>query len=153
VRLFNQTGPRQSADYAVPNFAKQLAEIAAGVREPTLQTGDLSSSRDLSDVRDVVAAFRLLIERGTPGEAYNAGSGVALRMHDVLATLIELSGLAVAVTRKPDDGRAADTAVTRADATKLRRATGWSPRTPFAQTLRDTLDYWTHATPARSSPA
>ncbi len=153
VRLFNQTGPRQSADYAVPNFARQLAEIAAGTREPTLQTGDLSSWRDLSDVRDVVAAFRLLIERGTPGEAYNAGSGVAQRMQDVLDTLVTLSGLAVTVTRKPDDGRAADTAVTRADATKLRRATGWVPRIGFAQTLRDTLDYWTHATPARSSPA
>ncbi len=153
VRLFNQTGPRQSADYAVPNFARQLAEIAAGVREPTLQTGDLSSWRDLSDVRDVVAAFRLLIERGTPGEVYNAGSGVAQRMQDVLDTLVTLSGLAVTVTRKPDDGRAADTAVTRADATKLRRATGWSPRIGFAQTLRDTLDYWIHATPARSSPA
>ena len=153
VRLFNQTGPRQSADYAVPNFAKQLAEIAVGVREPTLQTGDLSSSRDLSDVRDVVAAFRLLIERGTPGEVYNAGSGVALRMQDVLDTLVELSGLRVSVTRKPDDGRAADTAVTRADATKLRRATGWVPRIGFAQTLRDTLDYWRLVTPPRSSPA
>ena len=153
VRLFNQTGPRQSPDYAVPNFARQLAEIAAGRREPTLQTGDLSSSRDLSDVRDVVAAFRLVIERGTPGEVYNAGSGVARRMQDVLDTLVRLSGLAVTVTRKPDAGRAADTAVTRADAGKLRRATGWAPRIPFEQTLRDTLDYWLAETTSRSSPA
>lgn len=153
VRLFNQTGPRQSADYAVPNFAKQLAEIAAGHREPTLQTGDLSSWRDLSDVRDVVAAFRLLIERGTPGEAYNAGSGVAQQIQGVLDRLVRLSGLAVTVTRKPDDGRPADAAVTRADTTKLRHATGWSPRLDIHQTLIDTLDYWRSVTPARSSPA
>jgi len=153
VRLFNQTGPRQSADYAVPNFARQLAEIAAGRRAPTIETGDLSGSRDLTDVRDVVAALRLLVERGAAGEVYNAGSGVARRMQNVLDTLVELSGLAVTVTRRADPGRAADTAVTRADATKLRRATGWEPRIPFARTLRDTLDYWLAQTGPRSSPA
>ena len=74
-------------------------------------------------------------------------------MQGVLDALVKLSGLSVTVTRKPDDGRAADTAVTRADATKLRRATGWSPRLDIHQTLTDTLDYWRSVTPARSSPA
>jgi GDP-4-dehydro-6-deoxy-D-mannose reductase len=142
VRLFNQTGPRQTPDYAVPNFARQLAEIAAGRRGPEMTVGDLSGSRDFTDVRDVVAGFRMLIERGTPGEVYNAGSGVARKMQDVLDELIELSGTCVSVTRTLDPNRRADTAVTRADAGKLRAATGWTPGVPFRQTLKDTLDYW-----------
>lgn len=142
VRLFNQTGPRQSADYAVPNFARQIAEAEAGLRPPTMETGDLNSHRDLSDVRDIVAAFRLLIEHGRRGEVYNAGRGQAYRIQDVLDRLLALSGTPIRVTRKVDPDRAADTAVTRADTAKLRRATGWEPRHALDQTLTDVLDFW-----------
>src|SRR4051812_46768689 len=75
VRLFNQIGPRQPADYAVANFARQIAAAEAGKQPPVIQTGDLSAHRDLTDVRDMIAAFRLLIERGAAGEVYNAGRG------------------------------------------------------------------------------
>jgi GDP-4-dehydro-6-deoxy-D-mannose reductase len=141
VRLFNQIGPRQSADYAVANFARQLAAIEAGRQDPVIDTGDLSAERDVTDIRDVVAAFPLLLERGRTGEAYNAGRGETFPVRDLLDRLLRLGRVRVEV-RERADARRADTAVTRADARKLRAATGWAPRIPLDQTLADTLDYW-----------
>jgi GDP-4-dehydro-6-deoxy-D-mannose reductase len=142
VRLFNQIGSRQSADYAVANFARQIAAIEAGKQEPVIETGDLSAQRDITDVRDMVAAFPLLMEKGVTGEAYNAGRGETFRIQDLLDRLLRLSRVSVEVRQKIEPGRKADTAVTRADPTKLRTATGWSPRIPLEQTLTDILDDW-----------
>ncbi len=150
VRLFNQVGPRQSADYAVPNFARQLAEAESGTGPAVIHTGDLSGHRDLTDVRDVVRALRLVIEHGRSGEVYNAGRGTTHCMADVLAELVALARVPVEVRSAADPGRGHDTAVTRADAGKLRAATGWEPRVPFRQTLADTLDSWRAASPAGS---
>ncbi len=140
IRLFNQIGPRQSPDYAVGNFARQIAAIEAGRQPPRIETGDLSSRRDLTDVRDTVAAFPLLLEKGIKGEAYNAGRGDTHTMQSVLDRLLALAKVEVEVVQKPQ--RKADTAVTRADAGNLRAATGWSPRIPLEQSLADILDYW-----------
>jgi GDP-4-dehydro-6-deoxy-D-mannose reductase len=142
VRLFNQIGPRQAADYAVANFARQVAAIEAGKQPPAIETGDLSAQRDFTDVRDMVAAFPLLLEKGMTGEAYNAGRGETYRMQDVLDRLLALSQVKVEVRQRVEPGRKADTAVTRADATKLRRATGWQPRIPLDRTLADILTHW-----------
>src|SRR5439155_24946453 len=70
VRPFNHVGPRQSPDYAVGHFARQLARIERGLDPPRLDTGDLSAHRDLTDVRDMVAAYRLVMEHGRRGEVY-----------------------------------------------------------------------------------
>ena len=142
VRLFNQVGPRQPADYALANFARQIAAAEAGRQEPVIETGDLSARRDITDVRDMVASFPLLLEKGTRGEAYNAGRGEAYRMQDLLDRLLALARVRVEVRQKVEPGRKADTAVTRADARKLRQATGWAPRIPLDQTLADVLDDW-----------
>ena len=142
VRLFNQIGPRQPADYAVANFARQIAAAEAGKQPPVIRTGDLSSHRDLTDVRDMVAAFRLLIERGATGEVYNAGRGRTWRMQDVLDRLLAQSKTKVEVQQTIEPGRKADTAVTRADTTRLRRVTGWEPQYDLDRTLKDILDYW-----------
>ncbi|MBA4067751.1 MAG: NAD-dependent dehydratase [Isosphaera sp.] len=142
VRLFNQIGPRQSTDYALPNFARQVAAAEAGRQLPVIETGDLSARRDVTDVRDVVAAFPLLLEKGRAGEAYNAGRGEAHRMQDLLDRLVALAKVRVEVRQKTDPARTADTAVTRADARKLREATGWAPRIPLDQTLADILAEW-----------
>ena len=88
VRLFNQIGPRQSADYAAANFARQIAAAEAGKQPPVIETGDLTARRDITDVRDMVAAFPLLLECGRTGEAYNAGRGETFRMQDLLNRLI-----------------------------------------------------------------
>jgi GDP-4-dehydro-6-deoxy-D-mannose reductase len=140
VRLFNQIGPRQSPDYAVANFARQIAAIEAGKQPPRIETGDLSAQRDLTDVRDTVAAFPLLLAKGATGEAYNAGRGDTFSMQTILDELLKLSTVKVEVIQKAD--RKADTAVTRAGAEKLKSATGWLPRIPLQKTLRDILDYW-----------
>jgi GDP-4-dehydro-6-deoxy-D-mannose reductase len=149
VRLFNQIGPRQSADYALPNFARQVAAIEAGRQEPVIEAkGDLSAQRDITDVRDMVAAFPLLLERGVKGEAYNAGRGETYRIGDLLDKLIATSGVKVEVRQKIEPGRRADTAVTRADARKLRDATGWAPRIPLARSLEDILNDWRRNSPS-----
>ena len=142
VRLFNQICPRQPADYAVANFARQIAAAEAGRQAAVIETGDLSARRDITDVRDMVAAFPLLLEKGAKGEAYNAGRGEAYRMQDLLDRLLTMARVKVEVRQKVEPGRKADTSVTRADAGKLRRATGWQPRIPLDQTLADILDDW-----------
>jgi GDP-4-dehydro-6-deoxy-D-mannose reductase len=142
VRLFNQIGPRQSADYAIANFARQLGQIEAGQQKPVLTTGDLSAGRDLTDVRDVVKAFRLLIEHGRTGEAYNAGSGKNSSIRDVLKQLVALSHSRVEIQERPDPNRRQDTAVTLANCSKLHSLTGWQPQYTLDQSLTDILDYW-----------
>lgn len=142
VRLFNQIGPRQPAEYAVANFARQIAAAEAGRQPPVIETGDLSSQRDVTDVRDMAAAFRLLIERGAAGEVYNAGRGQTWRIGEFLDRLIGMARVPVEVRQKVDPSRKADTAVTRADPRKLRRATGWVPRFDLDRTLADVLEYW-----------
>ncbi len=142
VRLFNQIGPRQSADYASANFARQIAAAEAGTQQPVIETGDLSARRDITDVRDMVAAFPLLLEHGRSGVAYNAGRGETYRISDLLDKLIALARVKVEVRQRAEPDRKADTAVTRADATKLRTTTGWVPRIPLEQTLADILDGW-----------
>ena len=142
ARPFNHIGPRQSSQFAVANFARQAAAIGRGELPPVLETGNLSSRRDLTDVRDTAAAYVLLMEKGRKGEAYNVGSGQNVAMQTVLDRLLALSGLKVEVRKRAELMRAVDQAVARVDASRLRRETGWAPRFSLDQTLSDTLDYW-----------
>jgi GDP-4-dehydro-6-deoxy-D-mannose reductase len=142
ARPFNHIGPRQSSQFAVANFARQVAAVERGELPPVLETGNLESRRDMTDVRDTVAAYVLLMQKGRPGEAYNVGSGQNVSMRTVLDRLLALSGLKVEVRPRAELMRAVDQAVARVDASKLRRETGWAPRFSLDQTLRDTLDYW-----------
>jgi GDP-4-dehydro-6-deoxy-D-mannose reductase len=140
ARPFNHAGPRQSPEYVVARFASQIAAIQRGRQQPVIETGNLDATRDLTDVRDVVRAYVLLLEKGRRGEVYNVGSGVARRIGDVLRRLLEISGVQAEV-RSLGDARPGDEAPV-ADASKLTRETGWRPAIDFGQTLRDTLDYW-----------
>lgn len=151
ARPFNHIGPRQSPHFAVASFAQQLVEIERGRQPPVLHTGDLSHRRDLTDVRDMVRAYLLLMERGRPGEAYNIGSGEVYAMSEVVNRLQKAARLNVRVAQQADRVRPGDTAVTRADSRKIRAETGWSPQFTLDQTLRDTLDYWRQADPPEGS--
>lgn len=142
ARPFNHIGPGQSAEFAVANFARQLVAIERGRQPPVLETGDLSARRDLSDVRDVVAAYLLLLEHGRSGECYNIGTGQSWSMRQVLDRMVALSGLRVELKTREDLLRPTEPAGMRIDAGKLRRETGWSPRYPLDQTLTDTLEAW-----------
>lgn len=142
VRLFNQIGPRQSADFAVPNFARQIAAAERAGKPAVVETGDLSAQRDFTDVRDIVAAFPLLLEKGAKGEVYNAARGEAHRVQELLDRLVALARVPITVKQSVEPGRRADTSVTKADVRKLRAATGWEPRIPLDRSLADILDYW-----------
>jgi GDP-4-dehydro-6-deoxy-D-mannose reductase len=142
ARPFNHIGPRQDPEFAVASFARQRGEVERGRRPPVLETGNLGPERDLTDVRDTVAAYLLLMEHGRTGEAYNVGRGESLPMGEVLGRLVALSGRVVEVRQREELVRAHDLDVVRADASKLRRETGWRPRHTLDETLADTLAWW-----------
>jgi len=153
VRPFNHIGPGQSPEFAVAHFAKQIAAIEKlqegrpnSAETPYLETGDLNPKRDLTDVRDMVRAYLLLMERGRTGEVYNAGTGEAHSMQELLDTLLALSPLKIEIRQRAGLLRSAETNVVRADASKLRRETGWHPRFTLQHTLTDILDYWRRQT-------
>jgi len=142
TRPFNHTGPGQSSRFVVPAFASQLALIEAGREEPVVRVGNLSAARDFTDVRDIVRAYYLAATRGEPGEVYNLASGRPWVVRDLLDILVGLVGVEVRVERDPALYRPVDVPVVYGNADKFRRQTGWEPRIPFEQTLRDVLDYW-----------
>jgi GDP-4-dehydro-6-deoxy-D-mannose reductase len=142
ARPFNHFGPRQDPEFAVAHFARQVVEIGRGRQPPVLETGDLRPVRDLTDVRDTVAAYLLLLEKGRPGEVYNVAGGQGYAMRTVLDRLLALAGLSVEVRQRTELVRPTEPDVVRADAAKLRRETGWAMRYTLDQTLADTLDYW-----------
>jgi GDP-4-dehydro-6-deoxy-D-mannose reductase len=142
ARAFNHTGPRQSAAFAAPSMARQIALIESGAVEPVIKVGNLDAQRDLTDVRDVVRAYVALMERGTPSTIYNVASGLARGMKSVLDALVARAHVEVRIETDPSLFRPSDTPVLLGDATRLRTATGWRPEIPFDRTLDDLLAYW-----------
>ncbi len=141
-RSFNHTGPGQPPEFVCSNFAKQAACIEKGSQPPVIKVGDLKVRRDFSDVRDVVKAYLLLLEKGRPGEAYNVCSGSAFTIGDVIERLARLSKAKFKVEQ--ESSRVIDNAVPalHGDPSKLTAATGWKPAISFDQTLADLLAYW-----------
>ncbi|MHB0877994.1 MAG: GDP-mannose 4,6-dehydratase [Anaerolineae bacterium] len=142
VRPFNHVGPRQQPGFVAADFAKQLAEVEAGLAAPVIHVGNLSAERDFTDVRDVVRAYELLAESGMPGEVYNIASGRAVAVADLLQMLVAECRVPVTVCTDPERLRPSDTPVFVGDYGKLRRATGWEPRIPLEQTVHDLMEYW-----------
>ncbi|NWG15960.1 MAG: GDP-mannose 4,6-dehydratase [Chloroflexi bacterium] len=140
ARPFNHFGPGQSEGFVAPDFAIQVARIEAGQQEPVIRVGNLSAQRDFTDVRDVVRAYFLLMERGTPGEAYNVASGRIYSIQKLLDTLLELSTRRITVETDPARMLPVDIPIIQGDAARLRKATGWQPQIAFEDSLRDTLD-------------
>lgn len=141
VRPFNHIGPGQSPNFFVPALAKRIVE-ARRSGSTSLRVGTLTTRRDFTDVRDVVAAYRLLIERGDPGEVYNVCSGRDVAMAEVAAQLLALAGTDLALETDPELVRPVDVPVLRGDASKLHAVTGWEATTPLATTLADVLASW-----------
>jgi GDP-4-dehydro-6-deoxy-D-mannose reductase len=141
VRPFNHIGPGQSPNFFVPALAKRIVDARrSGAR--SLPVGTLTTRRDFTDVRDVVAAYRLLVERGVPGDVYNVCSGRDVAMSEVAAQLLELAGAEVTLETDPALIRPVDVPVLRGSAERLRAATGWEPNIPLATTLADVLTSW-----------
>ncbi|HWD09287.1 MAG TPA: GDP-mannose 4,6-dehydratase [Actinomycetota bacterium] len=142
TRAFNHGGPRRGEVLLPSDFAKQIAEIEKGLREPVVRVGNLEALRDFTDVRDMVRAYWLALEKGTPGDVYNIGSGDAPSIQEVLDRLLALTDATVEVRQVPEKMRPSDVEILISDSSKFRSATGWEPKISVDQMLADTLDYW-----------
>lgn len=139
VRPFNQIGPGQLPEFAVPSFAQQIVRIERG-EQTSLKVGNLSAIRDFTDVRDAASAYELLLQDGVSGEPYNLGSGQGVSMQAVLDGLLELTSAEVKVEVDPSRLRPADIPHFVADNSKIKEL-GWEPKNSLKQTLTDILAY------------
>jgi GDP-4-dehydro-6-deoxy-D-mannose reductase len=142
TRGFNHTGPRRGDTFAESNFAKQIAMIEKGKQEPVIHVGNLTASRDYSDVRDMVKGYVAAVEKCDPGDVYNICSGTTIKIGDVLNILLSFSK--TKVTIRPDQSRMrpSDVPVLLGDNSKFVAKTGWKPEIPFKKTMEDLLNYW-----------
>jgi GDP-4-dehydro-6-deoxy-D-mannose reductase len=142
VRAFNHTGPGQSDSFVASSFARQIAETErAANNELTLETGDLEVRRDFSDVRDIVRAYLMLIERRIDG-TFNACSGRGVRMRELVDLLATATDLRIRSEVRMDRLRPSEVRALYGSADRLRERTGWEPQIPLAQTLADLLGWW-----------
>jgi len=142
TRGFNHTGPRRHPVFVVSDFAKQIVDIEAGRRDPVMYVGNLEATRDFTDVRDMVAAYFLALEKGTPGEVYNICSESHWTIQEVLDKLLALSDVKIEVKQDPSRLRPSDVPRLLGDCSKFKKETGWQPTIPFETTLNDMLAYW-----------
>jgi GDP-4-dehydro-6-deoxy-D-mannose reductase len=139
ARPFNHLGPGQRADFVAPAFLARIADaIAAGV--PTIRVGELGAVRDFTDVRDVVRAYALLLERGKPGEIYNICSASPAAIREVLELSLAVAGARITYETDPDLLRPGMANVRYGDNTKI-RSLGWKPEISLRQTIQDMWDY------------
>jgi GDP-4-dehydro-6-deoxy-D-mannose reductase len=142
TRGFNHTGPRRGDVFVTSNFAKQIASIEAGLRDPVIRVGNLSAQRDFTDVRDMVRAYWLALEKGRAGEVYNLSSGSAVTIAELLDMLLEHTDTKVEIEVDPERLRPSDVEILLGDSSKFRADTGWQPEVPLSQTVEDLLNYW-----------
>jgi GDP-4-dehydro-6-deoxy-D-mannose reductase len=142
TRSFNHVGPGQSERFVVSDFARQVVEIRKGRRAPVIRTGDIDVTRDLTDVRDVVQAYLLLLEQGRRGEVYNVCSGSEQSIRDLLTRLLQLAGTEAAIEQDPSRLRRAEQRRICGSPRKLERDTGWARRYSLDTSLTDILNDW-----------
>jgi GDP-4-dehydro-6-deoxy-D-mannose reductase len=145
TRSFNHVGPRQEASFAAASMARQLALIESGRAEPLIRVGNLEARRDLTDVRDTVRAYALLMAHGRPAAPYNVCSGVAYAMSEVLDGLRARVPVDVRVEIDADRFRPNDPPLLVGNPARLRAETGWTPEIGFERMLDDLIDYWRRA--------
>jgi GDP-4-dehydro-6-deoxy-D-mannose reductase len=142
LRPFSHTGPGQATTFVFPKVANAIAQAERGKREPVIEMGDLQIRRDYTDVRDVVRAYGLALERCAPGETYNVTSGKPLVIREGVDYLCSLARVPVEVKSSAAKFRPHDIQLLTGDPSKFAAATGWKPEIPFTQTLSDLLDYY-----------
>lgn len=140
VRPFNHTGEGQTTDFAIPSFAAQIVEIELGKRRHLL-IGNLEAKRDITDVKDMVAAYQLVMEKGVFGEVYNIGSGRSVTMRAVLDKLIALTSVKILTETDTSKLRPTDIPEMLADIGKINKL-GWEPKIQLDETLSRVLHWW-----------
>lgn len=141
TRGFNHTGPRRGEVFVSSNFAKQVAEIEKGAK-PVIHVGNLEAKRDFTDVRDIVKAYLLAVEKCKPGETYNICSGKTIRIQELLDMLMTMTRKKIKVQQDPDRMRPSDVEILQGDCSKFKKQTGWKQTIPFEKTMEDLLNYW-----------
>ena len=142
LRAFNQLGPGQDPRFVVPSICKQIADAEmAGDVVCQLQLGNLNTRRDFLDVRDVVQAYRLLIDHGDPAQTYLAGQGRSESLRELVDIAVSLARLPVEVVSDASRIREGEQPDLYAEPRALKEL-GWAPRIPIEQSISDTLDYW-----------
>lgn len=142
ARPFNHIGPGQSAQFAIADFARQVVEVAAGVREPVLRTGNIDVTRDFSDVQDVLSAYDALLKSGENGEVYNVCSGVERSVRSLIERLLSLAQADAVIAVDPQRYRPAEQTRVSASHDKLTKCTSWQPTCDLDTTLLNLLHYW-----------
>ncbi len=141
TRAFNHTGPRRGEEFVASAFAKQIVDIERG-GNPVIKVGNLDAERDFTDVRDVVAGYKLAVEKGKPGEVYNICTGTAISISVLLEKLIALSSINPKVIKDPDLDRPSDVPLLLGDCSHFKARTKWQPKISLDQTLEDLLHWW-----------
>lgn len=142
VRPFPHVGPGQQKGFVTADFASQISAIEQDKQKPVICVGNLEAQRDFTDVRDVVRAYRLLMEFGTLGDVYHVASGVSRSIRAVLDGLLSLSTRSITIAQDPSRMRPSDNPVLVGNADKIQAATMWAPVIPFEQSLQDILADW-----------
>ena len=142
TRGFNHTGPRRGDTFAESTFAKQIALIEKGKQEPIIYVGNLEAQRDYTDVRDMVRAYLLAVQKCDPGEVYNIATGHAIKIEDVLKMMLAMSTVKVEIKQDPSRMRPSDVPILIGDTKKFTEKTGWKAEIPFEKTAADLLNYW-----------
>lgn len=140
VRPFNHIGPGQSTSFVVPDFASQIAKLEQ-IGGGEIFVGNVDTFRDFSDVRDMVRAYHLAIEKGKVGEVYNIGSGRAYKIKDILGKLMSFSKVKIKIVKDTKLIRKSDIKKIYCDASKFKRITGWDIQIPIEKSLFDTIEY------------
>ncbi|NOX96504.1 MAG: GDP-mannose 4,6-dehydratase [Nitrospirae bacterium] len=142
TRGFNHTGPRRGEVFVCSDFARQVVRIEKGLQPPVIKVGNLDAKRDFTDVRDMVRAYWLSLEKCKPGEVYNICSGKSYKISEVLEMLLGMTKETIEVKANESKFRPSDVLVLLGDSSKFRKETGWKPEIPFEKTLKDIIDYW-----------
>lgn len=141
ARPFNHIGPGQSELFVVPAFAKQIAQIIKGKREPVVSVGNLSAMRDFTDTKDIIRAYSMIIRRQKTG-VFNLCSGKAIRIDWILHKLAEIGGVSVDVKIDRDRLRPADIPIAYGSFERAKKELGWEPKIPIEQSLKEILNWW-----------
>ena len=142
ARAFNHIGPGQSERFAIADFGRQIASIKLGLSEPLIYVGDIDTTRDFIDVRDVVSAYHLLLEKGRNGETYNVCSGTERTIRSLIERMCVLAGVTVELRTDPVRLRLGEQRRVRGSNDKLVMDTGWVASYTLDQALSDILDFW-----------
>jgi len=142
VRPFNHIGARQSPEFVCSSFAKQIAEIEKGLKEPIIKVGNLEAKRNFTNVRDMVRAYWYAVQKGETGEVYNICSEKVIQIKELLNNLLELSSKKIEIMKDSQRMRPSDNPILQGDSSKFRGRCGWKVEIPLDKTLKDILEYW-----------